>query len=183
MLEFTDINKSLPNGQNMGGLTQEIYFGFHADVLTWPTAPTAPATLAAAAMLTGELVMKPGKKLFKMYITDDTGEFLIEPVGELDGKSFVTHLTVFHPGLKDTLFGFINAAKNDNLVFVVQDSDGQKYLMGDKLRPAVYAGSPDGFGTGKETAARKGISMEFTYKTPNLHIYPGNIPLTEALPV
>jgi hypothetical protein len=126
--------------------------------------------------------MKPGKKLFKMYITDDTGEFLIEPVGELDGKSFVTHLTVFHPGLKDTLFGFINAAKNDNLVFVVQDSDGQKYLMGDKLRPAVYAGSPDGFGTGKETAARKGISMEFTYKTPNLYIYPGSIPLTESLP-
>ena len=83
---------------------------------------------------------------------------------------------------KDTLFGFINAAKNDNLVFVVQDSDGQKYLMGDKLRPAVYAGSPDGFGTGKETAARKGISMEFTYKTANLYIYPGNIPLTEALP-
>jgi hypothetical protein len=37
---------------------------------------------------------------------------------------------------------------------VVQDSDGQKYLMGDKLRPAVYAGSPDGFGTGKETAAK-----------------------------
>lgn len=33
--------------------------------------------------------------------------------------------------------------------------DGQKYLMGDKLRPAVYASSPDGFGTGKETAARK----------------------------
>ena len=37
MLEFTDINKSLPNGQNMGGLTQEIYYGFHADVLTWPS--------------------------------------------------------------------------------------------------------------------------------------------------
>jgi hypothetical protein len=40
MLEFTDINKSLPNGQNMGGLTQEIYFGFHADILTWPTGYT-----------------------------------------------------------------------------------------------------------------------------------------------
>ncbi|MBA4410903.1 MAG: hypothetical protein C0397_15950 [Odoribacter sp.] len=57
-----------------------------------------------------------------------------------------------------------------------------EYLMGDKLRPAIYAGSPDGFGTGKETAARKGISMEFTYKTANLYIYPGNVPLTEALP-
>ena len=57
MLEFTDINKSLPNGQNMGGLTQEIYFGFHADVLTWPTAPVAAATLAANAILTGSVVV------------------------------------------------------------------------------------------------------------------------------
>jgi hypothetical protein len=53
--------------------------------------------------------------------------------------------------------------------------------MGDSLRPAVYAGAPDGFGTGKETAARKGISMEFTYKTANLYVYPGAIPLTEAV--
>ena len=180
-IEFTDINKDLPNGQNMGGLTQEIYFGFHADVLTWPTAPVAAVTLAANAVLTGELIMKPGKKMFKMYITDDTGEFKIEPVGEVDGKSFVNHLTVFHPGLKSMLFGFINAAKNDNLVFVVQDNDGQKYIMGDKFRPAIYAGSPDGFGTGKTTAALKGLSMEFTYKTSNLYIYSGNVPLTLAV--
>jgi hypothetical protein len=52
MLEFTDINKNLPNGQNTDGLTLEIYFGFHADVLTWPTAPVTPATLAANAVLT-----------------------------------------------------------------------------------------------------------------------------------
>ena len=75
----------------------------------------------------------------------------------------------------------MNAAKNENLVFIVKDSDGQTYIMGDSLRPAVYAGAPDGFGTGKETAARKGISMEFTYKTANVYVYTGIIPLTEAI--
>jgi len=34
---------------------------------------------------------------------------------------------------------------------------------------------------GKETAARKGISMEFTYKTTNLYVYTGSVPLTEAV--
>ncbi len=181
MIEFTDINKNLPDGQNMGGLIQEVYFGYHADVLTWPTKPVSPATLEANAVLTGELVMKPGKRLFRLYITDDTGEFMIEPVGEIDGKSFVEHLTLFSPGLQKTLLGFMNAAKNENLVFIVKDSDGQTYIMGDSLRPAVYAGAPDGFGTGKETAARKGISMEFTYKTANVYVYTGTIPLTEAI--
>ena len=182
-IEFTDINKSLPDGQNMGGLIQEVYFGFHSDVLSWPTKPVAPLTLEANAALTGELVMKGGKRLFSLYITDDTGEFKIEPVGETDGKSFVEHLSFFHPGLQKKLLGFMNAAKNESLVLIVKDSDGQTYLMGDNLRPAVFAGSPDGFGTGKTTAALKGLSMEFTYKTANVYVYTGTIPLTEATSV
>jgi hypothetical protein len=179
-IEFTDITKNLPNGENMGGLVQEIYFGYHADVATWPTKPSNPADLEASALLTGDIVMKAGKRMFKMYITDDTGEFKVEPVGEVDGKSFLQHLTFFHPGLTKKLLGFMNAAKNENLVFIVKDSDGQMYLMGDELRPAVFAGAPDGIGTGKETSARKGGSAEFTYKTPNLYVYAGNVPLTDS---
>lgn len=180
MIEFTDINKNLPNGENMGGITQKVFFGYHEDVLTWPTKPAAPASLEANAVLTGELVMKAGKRMFEMYITDDTGEFNIEPVGEVDGKSFVEHLVFFHPGLQKKILGFINAAKNENLVFIVQDAEGQMYLMGDKLRPAIYQGAPDGSGTSKETAGRKGLSAEFTYKTPNVYVYAGSIPLAPA---
>lgn len=182
-MEFTDINKNLPNGENMGGITQKVYFGLWADVATWPTKPTTPADLEANATLTGDLTMKAGKRLFELYITDDTGEFNIESVGEVDGKSFVQHLTFFHPGLQKKILGFMNAAKNDNLVFIVVDAEGQKYLMGDSMRPATYQGAPDGNGTGKETAARKGMSAEFTYKTPNNYVYGGSVPLTEATSV
>ncbi len=115
-----------------------------------------------------------------MYITDDTGEFKIEPVGETDGKSFVENLSIFHPGLQNKILGFMNATKNENLVFVVMDSDGQKYVMGDELRPAVNVGGKDGAGTGKETAARKGASLAFSFKTAAVYVYSGNIPLTEA---
>lgn len=180
MIDFTDIDKNLPNGENMGGLIQTVYFGYHADVAAFPTKPDSPTTLETCAALTGDLVMKAGKRLFEMYITDDTGEFKIEPVGEVDGKSFVSHLTLFHPGLSKKILGFMNAAKNENLVFIVKDSNNNVFLMGDELRPAVYAGSPDGGGTGKTTAARAGMSAEFTYKTSNIFVYTGNIPLTEA---
>jgi hypothetical protein len=180
-MEFTDISKDLTDGANMGGLIQEVYFGYHDDVLTWPTKPAAPLTPEANSILTGDIVMKPGKKLFSLYITDDTGEFLIEPVGSLDGKSFVEHLTFFHPGLKRKILGFMNASKNENMVFIVKDNDEQMYLMGDALRSAKYQGAPDGSGTSKETSGRRGISAEFTYKTPNVYIYTGAIPLTLAM--
>ena len=96
MIDFTDIDKNLPNGDNMGGLTQVVYFGYYADVETFPIPPVNPTTLLLASALTGELVMKPGKRLWKMYITDDTGEYKMELVGEIDGHSFVNHLSLFH---------------------------------------------------------------------------------------
>ena len=182
-MEFTDINKNLPLGENMGGIKQVVYFGFWADVETWPSKPSSPATIEENAALTGEIVMKAGKRMFSMYITDDTGEFQIESVGEVDGKSYVLHLNLFHPGLQKKILDFINAIKNDNLFFVVTDAEGQKYLMGDELRPAIFNGSPDGNGTGKATADRKGMSCEFIYKTNNVYVYDGNIPLTEAASV
>jgi hypothetical protein len=164
----------------MGGIPQKVYFCPWDDVLTWPTKPSSPADTGENGVLTGSIAMKSGKQMYSIYITDDTGEFEIETVGEKDGKSFVEHLRLFNPGLKKTLLGFINWAKNENLVFIVPDNDGQYYLMGDSQRPATYEGAPDGSGTGKETAARKGISMEFTYKTANVYVYEGDIPLTPA---
>lgn len=179
-MDFNDINKNLVNGENMGGVCQEIFFALHSDVLTFPTKPVTPASLDENAVLTGDLIMKTGKRMFKLYISDDSGELKIEPVGETDGRSFVMHLTFFHPGMQKTILGFMNSTKNENLVFIAQDSEGQKYLLGDALRPAIFQGSPDGNGTSKETAGRKGMSFEFTYKTGNVYVYQGSVPLTIA---
>lgn len=179
-MEFTNINKNLNNGQNMGGIAQICYYCAWDDVLTFPTVPSSPATIEENGVLTGSVAMKPGKQMYSIYITDDAGEFEIEPVGEKDGKSFVTHLRLFNPGLKKKILGFMNWAKNENLVFIVKDNDGQLYLMGDATRPATYEGAPNGSGTSMETAGRRGISMEFVYKTANLYAYEGDIPLTPA---
>lgn len=177
------IDKNLPGGANMGGITQTVYAAFHKDVKAWPTEPDfeTVATLEGLATLTGDVTMNLGKNFFPIYLTDDTGELEMESVGELDGKSWVMHLRLLNPGLQKKVLGFINAAKNDNLVFIVPDNNGNQFLMGDATRAAVYAASPDGVGTGKETSARPGVSMEFTFKTKNLYHYDGAIPLTPAV--
>ncbi len=180
-MEFADITKDLHQGENMGGIGMKIYFGLFEDVATWPVKPVNALTLEALGSLTGDITMKPGKRMFEMYVTDDTGEFKIESVGELDGKSFVMHLSFFNPGLKPKLLGLMNSIKNGNMVFIVPDNNGQMFLMGDAVRASVFSGSPDGAGTGKETAGRRGISMEFVYKTSNVYQYTGSVPLTVAV--
>jgi hypothetical protein len=72
---------------------------------------------------------------------------------------------------------FMNAAKNENLLLVVMDNNGSQFILGDENRAAIYEGAPDGFGTGKETAAHRGVSMEFSYKTANVYTYVGSIPV------
>lgn len=182
-MDFQDIQKNLTNGENMGGIAQTVYFGLHEDVATWPTKPTSPANLEELGAFTGNIEMKPGKRMFPLYITDDTGELQIDPVGEKDGKSFIIHLRFFHPGLKARILGFINATKNENMVFIVPDNNGQQFILGDALRPATMEGADDAAGTSKETAGRRGISMHFTYKTSNVYEYTGTVPLTEAASV
>ena len=43
-VDFTDIDKNLPDGQNMGGIPQLVYFALQSDVLSWPT-PTLKTLL------------------------------------------------------------------------------------------------------------------------------------------
>jgi hypothetical protein len=173
MIDFVNIDKNLPGGENMGGLAQNCIFGYWNDVQAWPTAPAAPANIEADGVLTGDVIMKAGKRAFTFYSTDDTSELKMNPVGEVDGKSFEMVLTIFNPGLKKKILGFMNAAKNENLFFIVQDSDGQYYLLGDSLRAAKYDSGE--VGTGKATSDRKGVTLTFKFKTNNLRVYEGDV--------
>jgi len=172
-VDFVNIDKNLPNGENMGGIAQYVIFGLWSDVAQWPTAPVAPATVEAYAEWVGDVVMAAGKNAFTFYCTDDTSEFKINPVGEVDGMSFEEELTIFNPGLKKKLLGFIAAAKNENLFFIVKDNESQYYLMGDSIRAAhMTAGE---VGTGKATSERKGASLTFKYKTNVPRVYVGDV--------
>lgn len=173
-MDFVNIDKNLTNGENMGGLAQTVIFGLWDDVATWPTAPVAPADVEANAEWDGDVVMAAGKKAFTFYSTDDTSEMQVNPVGEVDGISFEVRLTVFNPGLKKKLLGFLAAVKNENLFFIVQDNEGQYYLLGDSRRAAkMIAG--DGVGTGKATSDRKGATLTFVFKTNILRVYTGDV--------
>ena len=157
----------------MGGTTQSVIFGLWDDVAAWPTAPVAPADVEANAAWVGDVVMKAGKKAFTFYTTDDTSELKFTPVGEPDCKSFEQILSVFHPGLRKKILGFLSAVKNEKLFLIPQNSDGQYFLLGDSLRPAFFRSGEAG--TGKKTSDSKGVTMEFVHKTNTLREYVGDV--------
>ena len=52
-IDFTDITKNLPSGNNMGGIGQIVYYALHRDVAKWPIRPKAGADITIEQM--GEL--------------------------------------------------------------------------------------------------------------------------------
>lgn len=180
-MEFTDINKNLNNGNNTPGVRQVIYYAPHKDVASWPTAPSGDiANLEAAATLTGDIQMKSGKRMYPFYTTEDTCEVDLGLVGEADNRSNEPKVRFFHPGLHKKLLGFLNVTKNEDMVFIVVDNEGQQYIFGDEHRPATFSSNPDGAGTGKDGGGKRGISFEYKYRVKSLYVYEGSIPLTPA---
>lgn len=174
--DFTDIEKNLPNGQNMGGIPQVVYYALHKDVASWPVRPKPTATLEQMGELSGNVVMKAGKAFRKFYVTDDEGKLDFEGVGEKDGKSFVLKLRMYSPGLTGKVMGLLNLIKNESLVFIVPDNNGNHFVLGDELRPATLD-SIEAMTTGQKTEERPGVGMIFAYKTANVYRYKGNIPI------
>ena len=49
-IDFTDITKNLPSGNNMGGIGQIVYYALHRDVAKWPIRPKAGADITIEQM-------------------------------------------------------------------------------------------------------------------------------------
>ena len=76
-MDFADIDKNLPDGKNMGGLPQIVYFCLHTDVLTFPTEPKMSdedITLEKMGELVGDLTLKEGKKMKENSISRAWGK-------------------------------------------------------------------------------------------------------------
>ena len=174
-MDFVDIDKNLTNGENMGGIVQTVIFGLWADVATWPAAPESPTDVEDNGVWTGDIIMKAGKRAFSFYSTMETGKFDITPVGQVDGISFEQRLTVFNPGLKAKLLGFLGAVKNENVFLIVQDQEGQYYLLGDSRNAAHMVTDGSSVTTGAAIAERKGATLVFVHPTNCPRAYTGDV--------
>lgn len=177
---FIDVNKATRN--NMGGLRVTLYFGLVDDVLTWPTMAdqeSSTQSIDGLASLTGNVVMKPGKKMFTLYGTPHTIELKNTLVGEIDSQSHKQALNISMPGLGSKIIGFCGATNNENLFFIVQRHNGTMYMMGYEGMPVTKVSDESGTGAKVEDGAKAVLSFEAYGPTP-APIYTGTVPLTPA---
>ncbi|GAB6122296.1 hypothetical protein [Dysgonomonas termitidis] len=183
-IELEDVDQNLGcNGGNAGGISTRVIYGYWDDVAAWPdepapASPTVPLPLDEAGALVGDLVMKPGTRAFYFDMTEDAGNFTVTTEGEVDGMSVIYTLNIVKAKLSKTVFGFINAALNRKMFFIVQDMNDVEYLMGGKKRGCSYVPGGDGAVTGTAASDRNQTTLQFTYRAGKALVYEGE---TEGL--
>lgn len=186
-IKLEDIDHNLGcDGGNVSGIVPEVIFGYYEDVATFPDEPapttaggtTTPLTLEEAGALDGDVVMKASTNAFKFAFTEDVGNFTITTDGETDGMSVIMTLTIVKAKISKKVLGFINAAINRKMFFIVQDENGVYYLMGGKRRGCTFVSGGDGATTGTTSSDRNQATLQFTYRSGKALVYEGD---TETL--
>lgn len=167
---------------NAGGLMSRVIYGYWDDVATWPTKPaptagtgstTTPLTLAAAGAWVGDVVMKTGKRAYKMEFTDENGEFTMTDQGEVGGESVLYQLDLVRAKINNVIFGFMNATRGRKMFFIVTDKNGVNYLMGDEINAAKKVAG-DAVTTGRAGSDLNKVPLRFTYICPRNLVYEGD---------
>lgn len=167
----------LRNGQgcdNVMSGVKTVLIGLIDDVDVWPQEIDNPTSMEENVMLVGLPVMKPGKRMFKLYSKNDAGEYQCSGQGEEGSRSQQASLNIYNPGFRKSINGFIRAVQNAQLFIICLTNQGEWHVMGDQYRGAVL--SEFTATSGKAVADPNGADMTFIYNTPSDRV----IELTDA---
>jgi len=186
MIDFEDI-EGTAGEDNSAGVQQNIYLIDHRDVVTHPkfpkidTAAGTTQTLADLVTVPDDILLKNGRKAFRLQCTLEAGAGTSESQGELDGMSYKNALKFLIPGNKANADGFARYAKNGSFYLLYFELDGSPRLLGHPGYPAKMVSAPGT--TGEKSADRKGRTFTFqsVWSGP-APIFAGDVMIDSAIP-
>lgn len=156
----------LRNGQgcdNVMSGVKTVLIGLIDDVAVWPQEIDNPTSMEENVMLVGLPVMKPGKRMFRLYSKNDAGEYKCTGQGEEGTRSQQASLNIYNTGFRKSINGFIRAVQNAQLFIICLTNQGEWHVMGDQHRGAVLSDFTST--SGKSVTDPNGADMTFIYNT------------------
>ncbi|MGV3588593.1 MAG: hypothetical protein ACO1OF_16425 [Adhaeribacter sp.] len=151
---------------NMGGL--------HGEILCCPASDVEiiPAPAADSQTVATDIKCKLGKKFTRIYFTLDTAKLDDTEVGERDCASFENSLEWFTPGTSDELLYLKRKLNNGGFIYIVEDNNGVKRIVGSKHYPAYR--EPGSVNSGAGPKDKRGATFKVKSAAPHAaYIYTG----------
>jgi len=170
-------------GNNGAGIKRTIYFGLSDDVLTWPALEASPTTYDELTTHTAAIAMKTGKQMFSFYATIRKSSLESLAAGERGSKTSINRLIIVRSEVDASVFGFLEQHKNDEMVFIVEDLNGNLQVMGTEDLPAMI--EDYSVNSGADVSDVKDLSITIESVGPLAKFYgtvaaPLAVPLTPA---
>ncbi len=178
MSVISNINRS-PGGDNKAGISKVMYFALAEDVQTWPSLPSTATTYEHLVSYESDFVMKTGKQFWEFNATVERSSLNFESAGERGSKSAVNLLEIVRASIDDTILGFLESHKNDEMVWIVEDLDDNFRVLGTKQLPAMI--EEFGGNSGATVSDDKHAKVTVRASGDIARVYTGQtIPLTPA---
>ncbi|WBL42375.1 hypothetical protein PBT90_16690 [Algoriphagus halophytocola] len=178
-MDIQDIERKV-GLDNDAGLKTKLYFGRSRDVNVWPTVPETMTVLADKVTLEGDFEMKVGTRFGFIEGHVEKNSFTNSGAGQVGNSSAANQLTFFMYGTDPDVLGWIETYKNDDLVLIAEDLQGNLRVYGAEGLPAQIMPDWQEVG-GASVADEKMIQINFRYVGRIAKFYSGAIPLTEAV--
>lgn len=158
------------------GIRDRVYYIAKRDIVKWPKLPAVNGESVLASKLAtyeGDFTLASDKKWQRIDLTLNKGNVEWETQGEQPSCTFLNKLTASYPGTSAEAAAFCGLAVNDDIVYLVQQRDGQFRVLGNEMFNTVS--KPKG-STGEGTSTNGGTDIEIEatdlYPAP---FYPGKI--------
>lgn len=163
--------------KTLGGMVTEFLYGYKSDVQTWPQKQSAALRTGLVDHVEtvngSNMVMKPGKRMFRIQVKKGSAELKYEVQGESGAKSFKASLESNIPGFRSAILGFMTATINQELVVLAKTRAGEWHLLGDEDEGVEYdSGTAN---SGKTGTDANGADVTFATECAAPTIYKGDI--------
>lgn len=175
------IDLDLVEGQEVyGGLGVIAHYGLLSDVDTWP-AMAAPGVAVGSELVTisGDIVMKTGKRVYRLESTEEQTGFTSTKLGGIGNTAMETVFRFGHEGCPAVIAAAISKWLHNRKMFVIFKDETSTYLIGSPDYPARLTAYTEEGGTARGDA--KMITGEISTRGPQKVYYTGVIPIVEAI--
>lgn len=164
------------SGASTAGLTTKVFWGYSADVKTWPK-PKGDAALGDQVTADAAVVMKTGKKMGVVEVTYDENDLKYKLAGQIGSKGYKQEISLYRAGQDDAFNAWTAAVKNRGVFLIIPDKNDNLFFMGSEFVPCFASDGEGGLGNNLEGKNGNGITFVTESNVPLLK-YPFAVPLT-----
>lgn len=128
--------EACPGKKTISGIKRRVYYVPKSDIANWPKLPDLGdedvKNMAALAVYVGSFTLKADAVWRFFDLKDNSSGVTWETAGEIGSQIINNQATLIMVGPSKDIIGFQRQAKNDDLVYIVQEKDGAYHVLGNK---------------------------------------------------